>query len=954
MDLAQAPAAIEFGRFRVLPRRRELVVEDRPLELGGRAFDVLMVLIEASGAVVSKDVLMERVWPDRIVEENNLQAQISALRRALGADRDLIRTVAGRGYQFTGEIRTVSASANAQASAGMPQPRRTPPRPPANLPEPVSELIGRDVELDEILDLSASHRLVTLTGAGGIGKTRLGFAAAWRLLPRFADGVYAIELAPLADPELVPVVVATALGIELASGTASPLSVATALRAKHLMLVLDNCEHVVEAAAQMAEALLRANPATRVIATSREPLRAEGEWVYPVPPLAVPAEGSPDSEEPLRYGAVRLFVERARAAAPHFSSDARDVAVIAGICRRLDGIPLAIELAAARAAALGIDGLAARLDDRFRLLAGGYRTTMPRHQTLRATLDWSYELLTEPERVVLCRLAIFAGGFTLEAARAVAADDEIGAPEVVDRVPNLVAKSLVTVEADGVRVRYRLLETTRAYLLEKLIQAGEFDAAARRHAERYRDLFESGEAEAETKPTDEWLAEYGPRIDNVRAALDWAFSPGGDSSIGVALTAASVPLWSRLSLMEECRGRVERALASVDPGSSRGQHQKMQLYAALGASLMYTKGPVTETGAAWTYALGLAESLGDTTFQLTALWGLSFYRALRSEHRSELALVQRFCTLAATRMHPEDTHVGERMMGAALHYLGDQVHARHHIERVLPVLDRIRLYRFQLNQASAARCILAHVLWLQGFPEQAVRTSQSSVDGARASQHALSLCNALTQAACPIALFVGDLAAAEHWVTMLIDHSERHALAVWQILGRCLKGVLLIRREEGAAGLPLLQAALEELRKTGYVLRYTGFLSALAEGLGGAGQVAQGLIAVGDALARSERNDARWNMAELLRVKGELLLLESAPNAAAAAEYHFRQALDWACRQGALSWELRAAMSLARLWRDQGRPADAMALLQPVYGRFTEGFATADLKAARALLDHLR
>ncbi len=573
MDLAQAPEAIEFGRFRVLPRRRELVVEDRPLELGGRAFDVLLVLIEASGAVVSKDVLMERVWPDRIVEENNLQAQISALRRALGADRDLIRTVAGRGYQFTGEIRTVSAGPNAQASAGMPQPRRTPPRPPTNLPEPVSELIGRDVELDEILDLSASHRLVTLTGAGGIGKTRLGFAAAWRLLPRFADGVYAIELAPLADPELVPVVVATALGIELASGTASPLSVATALRAKHLMLVLDNCEHVVEAAAQMAEALLRANPATRVIATSREPLRAEGEWVYPVPPLAVPAEGSPDSEEPLRYGAVRLFVERARAAAPHFSPDVRAAAGIAGICR------------------------AARLDDRFRLLAGGYRTTMPRHQTLRATLDWSYELLTEPERVVLCRLAIFAGGFTLEAARAVAADDEIGAPEVVDRVPNLVAKSLVTVEADGVRVRYRLLETTRAYLLEKLIQAGEFDAAARRHAERYRDLFESGEAEAETKPTDEWLAEYGPRIDNVRAALDWAFSPGGDSSIGVALTAASVPLWSRLSLMEECRGRVERALASVDPGSSRGQHQKMQLYAALGASLMYTKGPVTRCGA---------------------------------------------------------------------------------------------------------------------------------------------------------------------------------------------------------------------------------------------------------------------------------------------------------------------------------------------------------------------
>jgi DNA-binding winged helix-turn-helix (wHTH) protein len=218
MDPAQAPAAIEFGRFSVLPHRRELLVDGRPVELGGRAFDVLMALIEASGAVVSKDALMNRVWPDRIVEENSLQAQISVLRRAFGAERDLIRTIAGRGYQFTGEIRTVSARPNAQATAGMPQPTPTPSRPPTNLPEPVSELIGRAAELDAILDLSGSHRLVTLAGAGGIGKTRLGFEVARHLLPRFADGVWAIELAPLSDPELVPVTVATALGLELASG----------------------------------------------------------------------------------------------------------------------------------------------------------------------------------------------------------------------------------------------------------------------------------------------------------------------------------------------------------------------------------------------------------------------------------------------------------------------------------------------------------------------------------------------------------------------------------------------------------------------------------------------------------------------------------------------------------------------------------------------------------------
>ena len=471
-------------------------------------------------------------------------------------------------------------------------------------------------------------------------------------------------------------------------------------------------------------------------------------------------------------------------------------------------------------------------------------------------------------------------------------------------------------------------------------------------------LFEGAEAEAETRPTDEWLAEYGPRIGNVRAALDWAFSPNGDLSTGVALTIASVPLWVQLSLMGECRERVERALASIDAGSSPPQRREMQLYAALGASLMYTRGPVPETGAAWTRALELAEALGDVAFQLSALWGLSFYRSISGEHRIELALAQRFCSLAATGMDPADLRIGDRIMGTALHYLGDQVNARHHIERVLarstPLIDRVRLYRFQFDQSSAARCILAHSLWLQGLPEQAVRTAQSSVDGARASDHALSLCNALAQAACPVAHFVGDLAAAEHWVTMLIEHSERHALAVWRIWGRCWNGVLLIRRGNAATGVPLLRAALHELRAAGYVLRYTGFLGVLAHALGGAGQVDQGLATIAEALARSEHGEGRWNISELLRVKGELLLIEGAPNAGDAAEECFRQALDWARRQGALSWELRTATSLARLWHGHARLDQAIALLATVYDRFTEGFETADVKAAKVLIDDLR
>jgi DNA-binding winged helix-turn-helix (wHTH) protein len=266
MDPAiDASTAVDFGRFRVLLQRRELLADNRPLELGGRAFDVLMALIEACGAVVGKDALIGRVWPDRMVEENNLQAQISALRRVFGPDRDLIRTIAGRGYQFAGEIRTVPAPPHVSVTAGVALQAAMPRHAQTNLPEPVSELIGRDAELGEILDLSAAHRLVTLAGAGGIGKTRLGIEAARQLLPRFADGAWIVELAPLSDPALVPISVASVLGIEMSAGVASTERVANALRPKQLVLMLDNCEHVVGAAAQMAEALLRANPDVRDI-----------------------------------------------------------------------------------------------------------------------------------------------------------------------------------------------------------------------------------------------------------------------------------------------------------------------------------------------------------------------------------------------------------------------------------------------------------------------------------------------------------------------------------------------------------------------------------------------------------------------------------------------------------------------------------------------------------------
>jgi predicted ATPase/DNA-binding winged helix-turn-helix (wHTH) protein len=947
------PQGLTFGRFQVLPERRELLAEGRAVKLGGRAFDVLMALIEARGAVVSKEALMARVWPGRLIEENSLAAQIAALRAAFGAERALIRTVSGRGYQFNGEIRVVPASPGEPVGVVAAPPASV--LSPTNVLESVSELIGREEELSEILNLVATHQLVTVTGAGGIGKTTLALALARELRPHFVDGVWLAEFSALADPGLVPAAVAAAVGLRLGGGEASAQRVAQALADRCLLLVLDTCEHVIDAAAAMAEAILGAGSAPHIIATSRELLRAGGEWVYPVQPLAVPAVDVAADDDPLRYGAFRLFIERARAVEPHFAPDRRLIAMIAAICRRLDGIPLAIELAAARAAALGIEVLAARLDDRFCLLTGGRRTALPRQQALRATLDWSYELLAEPERVILRRLAVFAGAFGLEAATAVVASRELAGPEVFDGVSSLVAKSLVA--ADGGPVaRYRLLDTMRAYALEKLGESGERERLARRHAEYYRDLFERAETECETRPAAEWLADYRRQIDELRAVLDWAFLPDGDAAIGVALTAAAIPLWMHLSLMDECRDRVEHALAAFDAGESRDARGEMKLHAALAASLMSARGTVPEIGAVWAKAFEIAEKLDDTEYELRSLRGLWSFHIGNGQYRDALALAQRFSSLAADRSDSGDRLIGDRLIGISQHYLGEQFSARRYLERVLahhlPFQHRSHIVRFQLDQRVTTSAFLARILWLQGLPIQAMRAAESSVEDAQSTNHAVSVCYAVTVAACPIAIWIGDLVAAEHYVEMLLNHS-RHALALWRAFGQGHHGVLVIKRGEVVGGLRLLRASLDEIGEARSALGLIMFLDVMAEALGRSGQIADGLAAIEEALAWTERTEGRWVITELLRIKGELLLLQGASPAAAEAENLFRQALDWARRQGALAWQLRAATSLARLWRDQGRPAEGMALLQPVYGRFTEGFDTTDLKAAKVLLDAL-
>jgi predicted ATPase/DNA-binding winged helix-turn-helix (wHTH) protein len=911
--------------------------------------EILIALVERAGELVSKGELMARVWPNTVVEESNLKTHVANLRRILGdgqPGRRYLANVPGRGYCFVAPVEfSELGKPTARPSAAVERAH--------NLPALQTRTVGRGNTIRVLLEQLPQQRLVTIVGAGGIGKTTVALAVSETLIAVYEHGVRFVDLAPLRDPHLVVGALASALGLAIHADNAVA-SLIGHLEGKRMLLVLDSCEHFIEAAAALSEQILERASGIHILATSREPMRAKGERVYRLLPLEFPPSSSGlVASEALEFPSVQLFVERAAANVEGFDLNDADAPVVAAICRKLEGVPLAIELAATRVDAFGIRQLSMLLDDRFRLLRYGRRTVLPRHQTLAAALDWSYEFLPEYERVVLRRLSVFSSFFTLESARAVAGGANL---DVVDGLASLVAKSLVSADVSATEVRYRLLDITRAYAMQKLTDSGELEQSVRRHAEHHLDLFKRAETELKTRSTAEWLQDYGPRINDVRSALTWAFSSFGDTCTGVALTIASGPLWMHLSLVDESRECIERALASHSEHADRNERDEMKLLAALAAALPNAGGPLPKTDAVWMKAIALAEKLGESEYRLHAMWSLFIYRMYVGDFRGALAVAETCCGSEHTGSDAAAQLIGDRLKGIALHYLGDHASARHHLKNVLSecgaTVHRSHIFGFLVEHRVTARAMLSRVLWMQGFPDQAVGNARDAVDEAKESDQALSVCTALAHAACPIALYVGDLAEAERLISTLTEYSAKHPLSLWDPLGRCLKGALLLARGE-VAGLALLRFALDWLRRAGFGYYDATFLGTLAQGMAVAGQLPSARVAIDEALDQCERSAGRWCLPELLRIKGELLRSGGPGSSVKAAETCFRQAIDCARRQGALSWEMRAVTSLAEVWHADGKTAEAKQLLSSAYNRFSEGFETRDLRTARARLDEL-
>jgi predicted ATPase/DNA-binding winged helix-turn-helix (wHTH) protein len=711
-----------FGRFEMNPASRELRAEGIPLAVGARAFDLLQALIERRERLVGKNELLDLVWPGLVVDENNLQVQISALRKLLGPD--VIATVPGRGYRFTARLAGApdGLAAEAKPAATPTTPVDAPASPSSNLPRDLPQLYGRDADVASLDALLAGHKLVTVVGAGGIGKSRLAQAVARAVTSRWPEGAWMVELAGLSEPALVPNAVARTLDIPLPGQRTALDELVAGMAQRRVLLVLDNCEHLLDATSELVQRVLHDAPSVTVLATSQEPLRLPGEQQYRVAPLAVPARLEVDDAR--EFGAIALLEARVRAADPRFVLNDDNMALAIEICRRLDGLPLAIELAAARVATLGLRPVHDKLDARFRLLTGGSRATLRRHQTLRAALEWSHNLLNDAEKAVFRRLGAFAGGFTMQTAQAVAADAQLDEWAVLDHLSALVEKSLVVADAAD-PPRYWLLESARAFALEQLAER-ETAQTLERHARAMRSFIErvdTDNLDGELR-THQYAALVLPELDNLRAAHAWAAADGGDLKLATAIAAHSGSL---IDYAIECIDWVLSARCCVEQGAV-GPAVAARYWRAIAASNMSSHVPKALQIEAAGRARAMYEALGQPRRVFSCLIQLAQHRAAMNDR----AAAQQTADEARRLLRPDwpaESRIVLLRIDSRLAQMGGRL------------AEAVDLYRegVRISEATGdwrleviARIGLVDILWRTGPIEDAATEARRLCDALRA------------------------------------------------------------------------------------------------------------------------------------------------------------------------------------------------------------------------------
>lgn len=918
-----------FGPYRLLKDRRCVLVGDAVVRLGGRAFDLLVALLERAGEVMSRRELEEQVWPRTIVEETSLRVHISALRRAFGDGQQgarLIENVPGRGYCFVAPVLRGKAAA-------LQAPTLTSHRRPALAVHP--QIIGRADALTQLKQNLQAHRLVTIAGPGGIGKTTLAHALVHDCSSHYQYGAAFVDLAPVRDGALVASTIAGAL--DLVISAQDPIrSLATALRDTSVLVVLDNCEHVIDETASLVEQLLAQTP-VHFLATSREAFNVNGECTHHLVPLALPGpEESVSARQAVQFSAIELFVTRAAAASEQgFTLDDDNVADVIALARQLDGLPLALELVAARVPSLGVRELSSRIGSHLSLVARGRRTAPARHQTLSAMLGWSYQLLSTPQQIVLRRLSIFCGSFGLEAALAVASDEQVGRPEVLEAILALATKSLISIDATQVPAAYRLLDTTRTFAAQKLHEAEAAGPVARRHALEMQKKLSVADADYDGMSRAPWLTAHASHVADIRAALDWCFSENGDLQIGIQVMVNALPL-HELGLLAEQTVRIERALAYLRQLKPPRPDLELRLNLKLTWPSLEPDWSGRPTLAILSRATELAERVADPTSRIGARYCTWLSAFVNGDYLSATRTAEDALGIAQECEDAGGVVLAERLLAQCHHFMGDHGTARRLAERTL-AREAYRLppeYASAVPRGVSMRLVLARILWLEGFPDRAARMADECLALAEKA-HCHAQLQTLGFAAIPIALWRGDMALADDMVHQMTAIARKGHSPYWGSWAHSFAAVIESLRQgppEGHAAprMPVVQTInAKELDCIASVA--PSWHHAVSQN-------------------RLHSGACEWSSAEVLRKHGEHLLQHGNADASASAEEAFRRAMDIARRQGALSWELRAAMSLARTWTGNGRFAEASELVAPIHARFSEGFETADLRLARTLV----
>jgi predicted ATPase/DNA-binding winged helix-turn-helix (wHTH) protein len=923
---------LKFGEFELAPIARTLWRHGEQIRLGSRALDILIALASRPGQIVSKDDLTRLVWRGAFVDDTALRVGISAVRKALGDSGDrYITTVAGRGYCFVLEVETTPAKP-------APEPTQFQRLKPQRLPAQIARVVGRDNVIAALVEEVTQRRLLSLVGPGGIGKTTVAVAVADRLRAAF-DAVTFVDLAPIMNGTQMSAAAAAALGLNLSSQEDPVGEMAAAVENRRVLIVLDNCEHLVDLAAAFVEALLSRASGVTILATSRERLRAAGEWVHQLSPLEAPPTFPMSAEKVRAYPAAELFEERAAFALGGYQISDTDAPYVAEICRRLDGIALAIELAAGRLAGLGVQGLASSLEDCFSILTHGRRTALPRHQTLRATLDWSYRLLSPEDQAALRWLSVFNGSFTLEDA-AFVMGPSIPFGEANDRLTSLLDKSLVVARLEERTFRYRLLDTTRTYSQDKLEESGEANPQRRRHAQRILQVCLA------STPNEEGQSSLRQATADIRAALDWSLVRGGDLTLGVDLASAATPVFLRLSLLREHKKYLDLALGQISasantaPISEAALRSEMALRTAIALALYYTEGSETASEDHLQKARAIAQKARDTTHELKVLWMLYGIAGNSGNYRKELAYAEMYDATARTSMDVMAEFRRHRILGRSLGDLGRLAPAREHLELALRTsrasMPRLALNAYEIDEWIAARATLARTLWLQGFPDDAKKEADQCIAEALQVGHEQSTCWAIAFSICPVAIWRGDFSQAESLVSLLLERSQRvfEHYHEWGLLYRQFLGGSI-----SASG-QVETACLSDVKAK---IPAQADLFATFDG-----------VFVGpDTLARAQADEDIWCAPELLRAWADRLVLGGDKTAHSEAEAMLLHSFELAQRQDAKAWELRTATTLALFYLRSSRPHEARAVLEPALKQFKQGHNTRDFQAAISVLSAL-